>query len=96
MTTIHGSLNGPSTLRPNADKLSQVREQRRLTPFMLLPDVFLHRYRGWEHAQASRKHRDHWRDNRLTTPYNTRRYFVFRDLDTACRLYRTRGTRVCL
>ena len=79
---------------PNADKLSQVREQRRLTRFKILPDAFLLRYPGWDRAKLE-SYRERWDNDHSPTPTFTRRYATFRDPDRACRLYHRMNRSTC-
>ena len=80
---------------PNADKLSQVREQRRLTRFKILPDAYLLRYPGWDRAQLL-PHQTEWKEkHQHPTPTDTRRYATFRDPARACQLYHDVNPGMC-
>ena len=80
---------------PNADKLSQVREQRRLTRFVILPDAFLLRYRGWNRSKLA-LFQEKWDKDHAPTPTMTRRYATFRNPERACRLYHRLNRDICL
>ena len=80
---------------PNADKVSQVRAQRRLTRFMLLPDVFLLRYHGWD-RQGLQSFKAVWSASHADTPFHARRYATFRDPDRACQLHHAMDAHVCM
>ena len=68
---------------PNADKVSQVREQRGLTRFMILPDVFLCRFPGWDRSRL-KEFQEKWKKHHTPTPFNQRRFATFRDQEQAC------------
>ena len=72
-----------SVTPPNADKASQVREQRGLTRFMILPDVFLCRFLGWDRSRL-KEFQVKWKKHHTPTPFETRRFATFRDQEQAC------------
>lgn len=73
---------------PNADKLSQVREQRRLTQFKVLPDAHLLRCHGWNRSLLD-PHVAKWKAHQHPTPTLTRRHATSRDAERACQLHET-------